>query len=261
MDNKINGDNGIGKKYRLTEETKEVNGKKLYRIQAIKSFGDVKSGELGGWIESDDNLSHEGNCWVYDNAQVYENAMVYDNARVYGEAEVYENARVCRSSRVYGNARVYGNSQVFETSLVYDNAHVYGNARVYGKANVYNNAYVYGNAEVYGDSWVYGNANVFGNSEVYGNANVFGNAEVIGNAKVYENALIKQKKDFICILPIGRKEDSITFYKTKDGICVVYSYFNGSIDTFEQAVQETHGNNEYAEQFRAAIQLAKTSIR
>lgn len=68
-------------KYRLiSEDYKEIFGKKLYRIEALKDFSDVKAGSLGGYIESEDNLSHDGNAWVYDNARVYGNARVYDNA-------------------------------------------------------------------------------------------------------------------------------------------------------------------------------------
>lgn len=41
----------MNKKYELIEEYKVINGHKLYRIQAIKDFSDVKEGELGGYIE------------------------------------------------------------------------------------------------------------------------------------------------------------------------------------------------------------------
>ena len=43
------------KKYELTSETKVINGVKLHRIKALISFGDVKNGDLGGWIESEQN--------------------------------------------------------------------------------------------------------------------------------------------------------------------------------------------------------------
>lgn len=76
------------KKYKLTEETKEINGHTLHRIEALRDFGNVKAGDKGGWIESEDNLSHIDNCWVYDGAEVY------GGARVYGSAEVYGGARV-----------------------------------------------------------------------------------------------------------------------------------------------------------------------
>lgn len=71
------------KKYELTEETFTVFGKTLYRIRAVRDFGSVKTGEFGGYIEKEENLSHFGNAWIYGNARVS------DNARVYGNAEVF----------------------------------------------------------------------------------------------------------------------------------------------------------------------------
>ena len=113
------------KKYRLLEnDTKTVNGKTLYRIEALKDFTNVKKGDKGGYIESEDNLSHIGNCWVSDNAEIFGNACVFDNARVFGYACVFDNARVD------GNAQVYGNTRVFGYAQVYGYAEVYGDAEV-----------------------------------------------------------------------------------------------------------------------------------
>ena len=72
------------KKYEFTGETKTVGEKTLKRIKALRSFGDVKEGDLGGWLDSESNLSHDGDCWVCDNAEVSGNAKVYGDARVYG---------------------------------------------------------------------------------------------------------------------------------------------------------------------------------
>ena len=80
------------KKYELINGNKEINSVVLHRIKALKDFNDVKKGDLGGWIEKEDNLSHDGNCWVYDNARVYGDANVFDDAHVYGNAKVYGNA-------------------------------------------------------------------------------------------------------------------------------------------------------------------------
>ena len=76
------------KKYELTEETKVIDGKTLFRIRALRSFGDIKAGDLGGFIENERNLSHGGNAWVGDNAQVGGNAEVYGDAWVGGYARV-----------------------------------------------------------------------------------------------------------------------------------------------------------------------------
>ena len=49
-------------KYELTDETFWLLTHKLHRIKALKDFGDVKKGDLGGWIEKESNLSQDGNC-------------------------------------------------------------------------------------------------------------------------------------------------------------------------------------------------------
>ena len=134
------------KKYELTAEFIEKWGKKLFRIKALISFGSVEAGELGGYIEKEDNLAHDGNAWVSGDARVSGDAEVSGNAWVYGNAEVSGDARVSGNARVYGNARVSGDARV------YGNAWVYGNARVYGDAEVSGDARVYGDAEVSGNA-------------------------------------------------------------------------------------------------------------
>ena len=146
-------------KYKLTENTKEVNGITLYQIQALKDFGIVKKGDLGGWIEKEKNLSQEGNCWVYGNARVFNDAWVSDDAKVFGDAKVYGNALV------FSNAMVYGNALVFSNAMVYGNAWVYGDALVYGNAKVFGDAKVFGGALVSGDARVFGGALVYGDVE------------------------------------------------------------------------------------------------
>jgi len=74
-------------KYELTTTFIEHNGKKLYQIKALKDFGDVYAGELGGYIEKESNLSQEGDCWVYGNAKVYGNARIFDDAKVCGNTQ------------------------------------------------------------------------------------------------------------------------------------------------------------------------------
>ena len=128
------------KKYKLTDETIEVEGKVLYRIEALKDFCEIKKGDKGGFIESEDNLSHEGNAWVYDDACVYDNALVTDDACVSDNARVYNEARLSDNSCVYNTARVYGNSRVYGTARLTDDACVCGTARVYDNDWVYDHA-------------------------------------------------------------------------------------------------------------------------
>ena len=58
------------KKYIFTGEEKSFNGKTLRQIKRISDK------VIGGWIESEENLSHKGNAWVYSNAQVYGKARI-----------------------------------------------------------------------------------------------------------------------------------------------------------------------------------------
>ena len=80
------------KKYEFTEETKGFLGRTLHRIRAVSDFGDVHTGDLGGWVESESNLSHTGDAWVYSDARVYGDAWVSGNAWVCGNAWVSGNA-------------------------------------------------------------------------------------------------------------------------------------------------------------------------
>ena len=141
------------KKFELTSEfITNIFGTKLFRIKALIEFGNVKAGELGGFVEKEENLSQDGNAWVYDNARVYGDARVYGNACVCGDARVYSNACVCGNARVCDNARVYGNAWVYGNACVCGDAWVYDSARVYGDACVYGDARVCGDACVYGDA-------------------------------------------------------------------------------------------------------------
>ena len=217
----------MDKKYEmLKDDTIEVGIRILHRIKALKDFNDVRKGDLGGYIEKEENLSHEGNCWIYDNANVFDDAWVFGDAQVYGDARVSNNAKVCDNTQVYGDARVFGDAKVF------DNACVFGDAKVYGDA------------------------------QVYGDACVSNNAQVFGNACVSNNAHITNINDYIVIGPIGSRDDYTTFYLTKDKeIMVSCGCFNDTIDEFIKAVNKTYKNNDkYKKQYLSTITYAKTLI-
>lgn len=139
------------RKYELTDETKEAFGRTLHRIVAVRSFDYVKAGEKGGWIEKESNLSHEGFCWVYDDA------MVFADAVVSGNAKVIRHATVCDTAKVYGNAKLMDNAAVYGRAEVYDEASVCGRTDVYGDATVCGDAEVRGDAVLREDAVVRSN--------------------------------------------------------------------------------------------------------
>lgn len=78
-------------KYELTSQTKEFVGTILHRIRVlvdIPAHG-VKAGDVGGWIQCEENLSQKGSAWISDEA------LVFGNARVYDDAVILEHQRLC----------------------------------------------------------------------------------------------------------------------------------------------------------------------
>lgn len=148
------------KKFELIDVEDNHNGNKVYQIKALRDFEDVSEGDLGGYVENEKNLSHLGNCWIYNNARVLGNARVYEDAQVFSNAMVFDNAEV------FGNAKVHGSADVYQRGKVYGNASVYGNARVYNSAEVFGNAIVHGNARIKSRTKVSRPVTVIDNSEV-----------------------------------------------------------------------------------------------
>ena len=221
-------------KYKLTEETQRYYGRNLYRIQALKDFGRVKAGDLGGWIEKESNLSQEGDCWIYD------------DAKVYGDAQVLGNAIVSENARVYGNAQIY------------DDVQIYDNARVGGKARISDEACIYGNADIYGKAEVCEKADVYDNVHVFGNAKVMGHAQLYGRVEISGNAYIKSSKDYCAFQSFGSRNGITTFYRDKDGgIFVECGCFQGNLKEFEAKVRKTHGHNKFGREYLKIIEVVK----
>ena len=92
------------KKFKLTSEfIVDISGVKLFRIKALIEFGNVKAGDLGGYIEKEENLSHMGDAWVYGDARIYGDAQVFGDAWVFGNARVFGDAQVSGDARVSGD--------------------------------------------------------------------------------------------------------------------------------------------------------------
>lgn len=135
------------KKYEFTGETMLFKGHTLHRIRALRDFGNIRfvaAGEIGGWIESEKNLSHEDSAWVADEAKVFH------RANVCGDAQVYENAQVYGYAVVSCDARVYGNALVYNKATIYGNARVCDNAKVYGRTYLADHTKISGRVQVSG---------------------------------------------------------------------------------------------------------------
>ncbi len=95
------------KKYELTDETINIDGIYLYRIRAVRNFIRVEKGELGGFVQCENNLSHKGDCWIFGDAKVY------GNSRVYGDAWVSHTVEISGDSSISGNSWVHGDAKLY----------------------------------------------------------------------------------------------------------------------------------------------------
>lgn len=194
-------------KYKITDETTKYLGRTLHRIEALCTFNDVNIGDKGGFIESENNLSQEGTCWVYNNAKVLEQAVVsgdaciYDNAIVRGNALVYNNADVTGRAVVGGNAKIYGNASISGHATIINEAQVFDNADIRGYAVIRHNVKVYGNTEISDHSNISDyteiyNAIIRDMSYICGKSKVSNYVVVSGNANI-KDAIIKERADYI----------------------------------------------------------------
>ena len=101
------------KKYEMIKEDSiTIDGFTLFRIRALKDFFVVKAGETGGYIENEDCLSHEGDCWVFDDAKVYNTGKVIEGGCAFGNAVVTHGSKVKGFGIVKDNAAVRNYSNI-----------------------------------------------------------------------------------------------------------------------------------------------------
>lgn len=163
------------KKYEFTGKIEVYYGNVLHRIRALIDIPlhNVKAGDLGGWVQWEDNLSNDPNdsSWVANEGRVYGNTIVSENALV-------DNATVCCRSRVSGNAIISEWSTVTGYSVITDNARITGES-VIDDSNISGEAFVDNKAEI-NDSIIADNCHIDGNTEI-------NECELRGNVHVLES--------------------------------------------------------------------------
>lgn len=196
----------MGKKYELVKAEELIsNGKCLYKIRALTNFGRVRAGDLGGYIESEKNLSHNGTCWVYDNA------WVTDNAKVTGHAEIRNSAGVGGNSIIKGHARITDRARVFN-SIVQGLAVITGDVIISSDQQPYikitGNASVSGCAQIFGhDISIDNDSEVCAYSYIHTRNNnritITDEACITGNSIIYGGTICEQ-----AVIDGGIVEDS-----------------------------------------------------
>lgn len=214
-------------KFRLSEETRSVQigapGAKETRtvrqLIALRNFADVTAGARGGWLEDEQGLSQDGDCWIYDeNSVVYAEARVDGHARVTGHCEISHQAVISDNawvdcSHISHQSRLSGHVTVL-ASQVHGTCHLFGHARIGERSQIIgakgltaeqdrelqifdsarlSHCRVVHQAQIYGNAWL-NYVFVEHRAEIYDHARLEGNEEnniwVCDCAKVYGHAHI-----------------------------------------------------------------------
>lgn len=111
-------------KYELTNITKQIDGRTVHRIRALRNFANVRAGDLGGWVEHADNLSQRGNCWLYHDACALNCAFVVNNAKLLHSACARDFTEISNNAQVYGIAVVSKRTHVYDDMKINTHASV-----------------------------------------------------------------------------------------------------------------------------------------
>ena len=232
-------------KYKLTNETIIINGHILHRIQALKDFNFVVKGDLGGFVESEKNLSHEGKCWIYDDAKVYGNASITKNAQIYDRAEIFDEAVITSlvdvggSAKIFGSAYLTNNVVVKGSAKIYDNAHISGFAIIDNDACIFENATIIDDAIIKNSTKIYGDVTIRGEVVVRDTAEISGNVKISGESIIQGNAIIESISDFIIFKNWWSSGRTFTWTKSNNMWSVGCFYGTG-----EELIEKAYKDSE-----------------
>ena len=208
------------KKYKLTEETITIGTKTLHRIEALRRFDNVEKGDKGGFIESEDNLSHEGNSWIYDEARVYDKAKILDNAIIHDHAVIREYAEVSGNALVMGKASIRGVAKVCGTSTIKDKVDIYDEAIITGYSTIEDNSSIHGKAKIEG-SYIKGYIRIGDEVIISKGIRLEGIGTFIGDA------IISSEKDYIIFKNWWSSGRYFTWTRSNNMWCVGCFYGTG----------------------------------
>lgn len=180
------------KKYRLTEAIKTtLDGRTLHRIEALRNIENqgeilVHRGDIGGFVESESNLSHDGTCWIYDYSEARGNAKIMHDAKISGCSKVVGHAMVEH------NAVINNRSIIAGVAIVRQHAFIY-HSNIYGGSNIIEGFVNIINTKIYGDR-----INIYGRVRTKSGVTIEGNdIKIGGDFVLHENTTINDHKDFI----------------------------------------------------------------
>lgn len=262
-------------KYELVKEDRieypvsfDIPSVTLYRIRALRDFScpvkirtgygqfkeiKVKKGDLGGYVESERNLSHDAGCWIFDDAKVFHKARVQDNAHISNQAVVKKGAIIKDDSSVHDHSTVEGSAVLSGHSRAAGGSVISGDVKLNGNVYVSDYCQVTNGSVLDGDIYLEGsicveNAKLTGTIVLFGQYlitfDVHNNEEIV--CYTTNRSITKFHEDIDILnlsesLAASTKKDiwsSTNFTGTSDELIEhVKMYRNDSVDYFRNLVE------------------------
>lgn len=240
------------KKFELCSDSKPwTDNIILHRIRALKDFVCdgifIRKGDKGGFVQWEQNLSQDGNCWIFGNAVAMEDSTVKDNASLHDQAMIFDKSIVC------DNASLYNFTAMFDKSMSAGNSVLSGHAKMHAQSVIIDNACIGGCAIACDNCIISGNAKVQGNTIIHGSASVSGNSKLFAYMEIGGDAKIESPSDVIILGLVGPDVDDCTFYKNTSNS--ISAYYKGEIIPIE-ILEE----NPYMNPHKEIIRLVKQII-
>ena len=223
----------MDKKYKLLEdETIKFEGRTLYRIQALKDFGSVEKDQKGGYIQSEYNLSHEGNCWIHDNAVAMDRSRVLDDATMFDNASMHDSASMYDSTEMHNHTSMHDFTEMHDNTLMYNYASMHDFTEMHDNTLMYNYASMYDNASIHDCSRMYDHSRMYDDSEMTGESIIKNDVCLSANI---QSTILESNNDFIEFDSIGEFRRTIIYLK-KEKLINVNNCFVGNVDELEEKV-------------------------
>ena len=85
-------------------------------------------------------------------------------------------------------------------------------------------------------------------------------AEIGAGAVIGAGAFIGATIDCVVMGPLGSRNAMLTIYRSKNIIYAATGCFCGTLDKFADAVKKTHGDNDHARRYMAAIAFGRDAL-
>ena len=207
---------------------------KLYRIRALKDFGNIKAGRIGGYVESTANLSQYNSCWVHDNAKISGKATIHNNV------QIFDNVQISDYVKIYDNVIVYGDAKISDFVNIHDRVTISDAVQISGYVSIYDSV------------------------QISDHVSIKGKLRLSGSIRLGGFIEILEPSDLFVVGPIGSRSDYTYFFRKNIAgvlkIGVICGGFYGNIDEFLCEVKKNHGNSHHAAIYEQAAKMAKLQI-